>query len=81
MGRKIIIFFAPLFFLFQTITFLPFNLCLLSVLFFSFFNLSFWYPFLIGLLLDLFSEKFFGYYLILSFLIYFLVNFLKEKLL
>jgi len=77
MGRKVI-FVAPLIFLIQTSAFLPFNLCLLSVLIFSFFKLTFWYPFLIGLLLDLFSEKIFGYYLMLSFLIYFLVNFFKK---
>jgi len=79
MDRKII-FFAPLLFLIQISLFLPFNLCLLSIFFFSFFQISFWYPFLIGILLDFFSEKFFGYYLILSFLIYFSGKFLKKLL-
>jgi cell shape-determining protein MreD len=77
MGRKII-FLAPLFFLIQGLTFFSFNLCLLSVLVFSFFKISIWYPFFVGILLDFFSEKLFGYYTLLAFLIYFLVNLLKK---
>jgi len=77
MDRKII-FLAPLVFFIQGSTFLPFNLCLLSVLVLSFFKISFWYPFFVGVLLDFFSENFFGYYTLLAFLIYFLVRLLKK---